>query len=113
MWPAAAPQQRLRACWGGRLTRCTCLQLCEAQELRCGRRHQRGTTAATPLHSAHHQFSLRAVLPLQVRATKSKGYELHARRANHAVLKRRHGRWQQVRGAPAVWGPQPWDALRF
>jgi Prenylcysteine lyase len=32
----------------------------------------------------------------QVRATKSKGYELHARRAKSSGQKRRDGRWQQV-----------------
>lgn len=36
------------------------------------------------------------LLLTQVRAAKSKGYELHARRAKGVELKRRHGRWQQV-----------------
>jgi hypothetical protein len=39
---------------------------------------------------------LQKVLIMQVRATKSKGYELHARRAKGIEHKRRHGRWQQV-----------------
>lgn len=63
------------------------------------------------LQQLHHRTlprcsGMTAVLTLQIRATKSKGYELHARRAKSAVQKRRHGRWQQVRVAPAALEPR-------